>query len=115
MANLNFLSHLIFFIVIVFFVDQTEITDAEYSNQDKEMLDKAVNTLKWGHLICFISQLSCLILKKLDDFIYIAQVLMVIFNVVFYFLPLIYALYCFKEMDLNPLTLEVNNDYEGMI
>ena len=114
-AHLNFLSHLIFYLVIVFAVVHEENTNDDLSNHEFAMQIEAVNLLKWGHLLCFLTQVICLSLKKLDDYNYIAQVLMVMFNFVFYFLPLLRALYVFKETDLNPLTLEVNNDYEGMI
>ena len=32
-----------------------------------------------------------------------------------YFMPLLWALFVFKETNLNPLTLEVNNDHEGLL
>ena len=56
-----------------------------------------------------------MILKQQEDFIYIAQVLLVIFNFLTYILPLLYALHVFKQTDLNPNTVEVHNDFEGIL
>jgi hypothetical protein len=41
--------------------------------------------------------------------------LLILFNMVTYFMPLLWALFVFKETNLNPLTLEVNNDHEGLL
>ena len=68
-----------------------------------------------GHLICFVGQIFCLVLKLQDDYIYVAQTLLIILNFLFYIIPVIDALYVFKQTNLNPMTLEVSDDIEGWL
>ena len=116
MMGLNFLSHLIFFILITFFQDDSSPHDnGDLSPEQSQMQIDAVTRLKWGHLVCFVAQVTCLILKQNQDYIYIAQVILILINVSTYFLPLLWALFVFKETNLNPSTLEVDNRYEGLL